>query len=340
MVAGCSMSTDQNAQNSGSMGAGSGGGTGGGGGSGSGSGNSGGSGGSGAGVSHSVHGSGTETWQATVSASEIDQSTVALSDSSDPTSTKKETSTSTLKFSGTFPVTVTHFSSNGEDVYTPQNKNDFPVTGSYESHDHVDNTHLFTDVHPMAFEHWDETRQGSISTTNIDFNINGNNGFFQLDNQFPTSDYSKEVFSEPKYNSEESVSSTMSSWFQCDSDPADTTVTFVSGTQDFHRDGSRYVWKCSVTLKKPDTGDGYTSHIYDSSSLSTRDLTMEVVLDPDHVQVPTPDITLAPLASPTRTTVPEPSESLAPLGTPTPDITLAPLGTPDITLATLVPKNT
>jgi hypothetical protein len=94
-----------------------------------------------------------------------------------------------------------------------------------------------------------------------------------------------------------------------------------------------------VTLKKPDTGDSYSTHIY-ANSLSTRDLTMDVVLDPDHVQVPTPDITLAPLASPTRTTVPEPSESLAPLGTPTPDMTLAPLGTPDITLATLVPKNT
>jgi hypothetical protein len=331
------MSTDQNSQNSGSMGAGSGGGSSGGGGSGSGSGNGGGSGGSSGGVSHSYGDSGTETWQATVSASETDQSTVALSDTSDPTSTKKEISTSTLKFYGTFPVTVTHFSSNGEDIYTPQNTNDFPVTGSYESHDHVDNTNQFTGVHPMAFEHSDENRQGSISTTNIDFNIDGNIGFFQLDNSFPVSDTSKDVFSESKYNSEESGSSTMSSWFQCDSDPTDTTGTFASGTQDFHRDGSRYVWKCYVTLKQPDTGDGDPTHSYDPSSLTTRDLTMDVVLDPDHVQVPTPDITLAPLVSPTRTTVPEPSESLAPLGTP--DITLAPLGTPDITLATLVPKN-
>jgi hypothetical protein len=137
MAAGCSMASSPNGGNmSGGNGQGANGGGNGGGGS---SGSSAGGGGSGGGYgpqSQSV-GAGTETWQATVSFTENDQTSTAMVDKNDPASTKTEVSSANTELHGFFPVTVQHKKDEyGINKY--EISGHYPVVGTFDSTDHVE----------------------------------------------------------------------------------------------------------------------------------------------------------------------------------------------------------
>ena len=326
VLAGCTT------QNPGSNSAGSGGpGTGG-----AGSGVGGSSGGFGP-VSKSV-GTGPETWQATVSLSRTDQVSSAMSRQDDPQSTKKESSSSTWEFHGSFPVTVEHSISSADgktDIYqTGEPDRNYPVAGSYQSHDHVESHGTLTDMATSGewpSETLDAVGQGSFSTMHFVFIFDGSapTRLIQFDNTFATQTSMKTVATQKDYNAESTGSGTGSIWEQCDPDVQSSADTFYGGTRDFRRDGARYVMTCHVT--KHESFANFQDMLYDPSSLSTSDITMKVTLDSEYAQgSPTPDTTLVPLDTPT------PYATLAPLDNPPPDNTLAPLVTPDDTLAPLV----
>ena len=359
LAAGCSTITTQNPQNgggsgggsaggsgggsgggdNGGMGAGSGSGYGGGPGGGSGGGSSGDMGGSGGGYGSSSQstGAGTETWQATISYTEADQTSVAIVDKDDSKSTKKEVSTSGLEFHGTFPVTVEHLQdSYGENKYDI--RGNYPVSGSYKSQDHVEAHGSLSEMtsavwDPVPFRTFDEEDHGAITNTNlvVDIDLSSGKKVIQLDNSFDKDYTQKQVTSQPDYNYEESSSHSDGVWEQCHSDAGEGD-TFTGGTHDFHMDGARYVIQCSATKSQTytdDTTGSYANQHYDPSSLTTKDITIKVTLDPEYVQG-------SPTASPTPTT-PEPTESLAPLLQPT--VSLEPLVSPQVPLAPLVTNN-
>jgi hypothetical protein len=309
--------------------------------------NGGSGGGENGGSSHSVGDTGTETWQATFSVTENDHTTMALTRVGDTASTQKEEATSTLEFHGTFPVVMAHErTSEGDHYYIPDRPDKgYPASGSFESHDHVASTGQETGCHPMAFETFDQEQLGSISLTNFDFAVEGPKEFVQVDNSFPTTIETKDVFSDPKDcpNSEETTTQNGGTWYQCHSDTPNPDDTFPGGTHDFHREGSRYVILCHAMINTPYNDDA--EYHYDPSSMKTEDITLKITMDPDYVQgtatptssptptIPEPTLSLAPL-EPTVSLAPrEPTVSLAPLA---PTVSLAPLVTPEITLAPLV----
>jgi len=234
-------------------------------------------------------GEGVETWLATISVNEDDQIVTAMSEKTDPTSTENEKSHATIQFQGSFPIKVQHTkdSATGGDVYQLVYSGEdypYPVTGSYQSIDHIDYTNGETGVHRMAFQHQEIDKQGSISTTNFDMGFYSDYQMVQVDTSFPITSKNTEVFSEPEYNLQETTADTYSPWYQCHSTTSDTD-DFTSGTHDFHRDGAKYVINCQATIVQKYTDD--EDNHYDPSSQSTRDITLKVTLDPSYVPLQT-----------------------------------------------------
>jgi len=335
MAAGCSMASSPNGGNtSGGNGQGAtGGGNGGGGSSGSSAGGGGSDGGYGP-QSQSV-GSGTETWQATVSFTENDQTSTAMVDKNDPTSTETEVSSANTELHGFFPVTVQHEKDEyGINKY--EISGHYPVVGTFDSTRHVESHGSLTDMgysNPPPSQTFDEQDHGKILDTDFVVTIDVSSGItrVQLDNSFDTDSHQKQVASQKDYNYEKSSSQPGSIWEQCHSDVPNSDDTFPGGTHNFHRDGAKYVIYCHAKTSRTypdDTTGSYASRHYDPDSLSTKDITLDVTLDPEYVQG-------TPQASPTSTK-PEPTVELAPLE---PKVSLEPLVSPKVPLAPLVPNN-
>lgn len=261
-----------------------------GGGSGGGTSNSGGYGGG----STSLHEGETETstWQATVSVTENERTVYTAATKADWKSgisyaSSDEEKTSTLKFQGSFPVVVDHQTdSSGKDVYKMkfiEGGKDYPVSGSYSEHDSVrehnepyDYYKEQVDKYESAFDHYEE---GTIDKTNFDFGFYPDGQMVQLDGRFSGTTRDKKVTSDGEGDYEDTGTHSGAFSFQCHSEDEDEKGhAFERGQRDFRMEGTSYKITCHVNdervLENDDTGPD-TKH-----SSTTRDITMNVVLDP------------------------------------------------------------
>lgn len=224
----------------------------------------------------------TSTWQATVSGTENVRTVSEYSDKYDPKSSRKEETTSSLQFHGSFPVLVEHEKeSPGEDIYKSkfvENDAGYPVSGSYSEHSSSVAHGGYAGCHPMPSYTFDYTEQGTIEKTNFDFTFYPDNRMVQLDGSFISNIHSKSVSSDGECDNEESTKEPGVFWFQCNSADKDENGQFRDGTRDFDMNGKQYVITCHSSIVT-ELKDNDQVH-YTSPSSTTRDITMKVVLDP------------------------------------------------------------
>lgn len=286
-AAGC-MSSSGNSGKSGSAGsAGMFNGGSGGGGSGSGSTSGGGlnSGSSGGGSSSSLEEGETETstWQVTVSVSEKVSTRLAYVTKNQKDTSRSEETSSMLQIRGSFPVQVDHEQDyQGKDIYRvhfTEDKKTFPVSGSFSEQSTSHATGGEAGCHPMDAYDFNYEKQGTISKADFDFGFYPDGKMIQLDGSYPVTTHSQSVSSDGECDGEDTDTQDSVFWFQCHSDADDAKGSeFDGGQRDFRMDGTSYVITCHVK-KTRDMKDDESLH-YTSPSSETREITMNVVLDP------------------------------------------------------------
>jgi hypothetical protein len=244
-----------------------------------------GSGGSGAGTGASAGSDepGTSTWQATVSASEKVWTKLAYVRKGEKDTSRSEETTSTLQFQGSFPVQVDYEQNyEGKDIYRvhfTEDKKSYPVSGSYSVQSNSLATGGEAGCHPMDSYTFDYETQGTISKTDFDFGFYPDGKMIQLDGGYEETTHSKSVSSDGKCDGDHTDTQNGAFWFQCQSDADDAKGTeFDGGQRDFKMDGTSYVISCHVK-KVREMKDDESLH-YTSPSSETREVTMNVVLDP------------------------------------------------------------
>lgn len=226
---------------------------------------------------------GTGTWQATVSGTETERSVSTFVDKYDPKSSKNVETTSTLRFSGSFPVMVEYEKDyQGKDIYRKrftEGGSEYPVSGSYTEHSTSFATGGYAGCHPMDSYTFDYEKQATISTTGFDFGFYPDGKMVQLDGSYTGTVHSKSVSSDGECDHEETEDDSGGFWFQCHEEDEDAKGTeFEKGTRDFRMDGTSYVITCHATITREMKDDD--SRHYTSPSSTTRDITMKVILDP------------------------------------------------------------
>ncbi len=274
--AGC-MASSGNTKNPGPGGGGSGGGD-----AGSGNSGNGGSGG-GSGASSGSDDPETSTWQATVSATEKVWTKLAYVRKGEKDTSRSEETTSTLQIQGSFPVQVDHEQDyQGKDIYRmhfTEGENPFPVSGSYSEQSNSYATGGEAGCHPMDSYTFDYETQGTIAKTDFDFGFYPDGKMVQLDGGYPATTHSKSISSDGKCDGDDTDTQDNAFWFQCQSDADDAAGSeFADGQRNFKMDGTSYVITCHVK-KTREMKDDDSLH-YTSPSSTTREITMNVILDP------------------------------------------------------------